>query len=139
MHEIVLDTNVLVAALRSRRGASYRIISLIGAGGFRLNVSVALALEYEEVLKRGDLISALTGDDVDRFLDYIFQFSNLVPSVYPMRPTLSDPDDELVLDLAIQCGGKIITYNKRDFIEASKRRVSVLTPAEFLDLLRQSE
>jgi predicted nucleic acid-binding protein len=53
MHEIVLDTNVLVAALRSRRGASYRIISLIGAGGFRLNVSVALALEYEEVLKRG--------------------------------------------------------------------------------------
>jgi predicted nucleic acid-binding protein len=81
----------------------------------------------------------LTGDDVDRFLDYIFQFSNLVPSVYPMRPTLSDPDDELVLDLAIQCGGMIITYNKRDFIEASNRCVSVLTPAEFLDLLRQTE
>ena len=39
-----------------------------------------------------------------------------------MRPALSDPDDELVLDLAIQCGGVIVTYNKRDFVEAGKRR-----------------
>jgi predicted nucleic acid-binding protein len=100
---------------------------------------VALALEYEEVLKRGDLIPGLTDEEVDRFLDYIFQSSNLVPSVYPMRPTLSDPDDELVLDLAIRCGGVIVTYNKRDFFEAGKRRALVLTPAEFLDLIRQTE
>ena len=60
-------------------------------------------------------------------------------SVYPMRPTLSDPDDELVLDLAAQCGGVILTYNKRDFVEAGKRRVLVLAPAEFLDLIRQTE
>ena len=139
MHEIVLDTNVLVAALRSRRGASYQIVSRIGTGVFRSNVSVALALEYEEILKRAGLISGLTDDDVDRFLDYVFRFSNLVPSVYPMRPTLSDPDDELVLDLAIHCGGMIVTYNKRDFVEAGKRRVAVLTTAEFLDLMRQTE
>lgn len=139
MREIVLDTNVLAAALRSRRGASYRIVSLIGTGLFRPNISVALALEYEEVLKRRDLISAMTDDDVDKFLDYIFQLSNLVPSVYPMRPTLSDPDDELVLDLAVQCGGMIVTYNKRDFVEAGKRRVPVLAPAEFLNLIRQTE
>jgi predicted nucleic acid-binding protein len=106
MHEIVLDTNVLVAALRSRRGASHQIVNLIGTGLFRLNVSVALALEYEEILKRGDLISALTDEDVDKFLDYIFLFSNLVPSVYSMRPTLSDPDDELVLDLATSAQGR---------------------------------
>ena len=135
----MLDTNVLVSSLRSRRGASNQIVSLIGTGAFRSNISVALALEYEEVLKRADLISALTEGDVDRFLDYIFQHSNLVPSVYPMRPTLSDPDDELVLDLAIQCGGMIVTYNKRDFVEAVKRRVTVLTPAEFLGLMRQTE
>jgi len=49
VHEIVLDTNVLVAALRSRQGASYQIVSLIGAGLFRSNISVAVALEYEEV------------------------------------------------------------------------------------------
>lgn len=139
MPEIVLDTNVLVSALRSRRGASYQIVSLIGTGTFRLNVSVALALEYEEVLKRSDVISALTEGEVDRFLDYIFQSANLVPSVHPRRPNLSDPDDELVLDLAIQCGGTILTYNKRDFVEARKHGVMILTPAEFLDLLRQTE
>jgi len=52
---------------------------------------------------------------------------------------LSDPDDELVLDLAIQCGGKIVAYSKRDFVEAGKRRVLVLTLAEFLDRMRQAE
>lgn len=136
---MVLDTNVLVAALRSRRGASYRIVSLIGTGVFRLNISVALALEYEEVLKRAGLISAFAEGDADRFLDYIFQNSNLIPSVYPLRPTLSDPNDELVLDLAIQCGGMIVTYNKRDFAEAGKRGVAVITPAELLELMRRTE
>ncbi len=112
---------------------------LIGTGVFRSNISVALALEYEEVLKRTDLIFALTEGDVDRLLDYIFQSSNLVPSVYSMRPTLPDPDDELVLDLAIQCGGMIISYNKRDLVGAGERRISVLTPAEFLRLMRQTK
>ena len=102
MHEVVLDTNVLVSALRSRRGASFQIIRLIGTGAFRPNVSVALALEYEGVLKRADLVPGINPAEVDGFLNYIFQSSNLVPSVYsvyPMRPSLADPDDELVLDL----------------------------------------
>ena len=99
MHEIVLDTNVLVAALRSKRGASYQILRLIGTGVFRSNISVALALEYEKVLKRTDLIAAVTEGDLDRLLDYIFQCASLIPSVHSMRPNLPDPDDELVLDL----------------------------------------
>ena len=105
----MLDTNVLVAALRSKRGASHQILRLIGTGVFRSNIPVALALEYEEVLKRADLLSALTEGDVDRLLDYIFQCSNLALSVYSMRPNLPDPDDALVLDFAIQCGGIIAT------------------------------
>src|ERR1022692_1042855 len=56
IHETVLDTNVLVAALRSKRGASHQLLRLIGEGEWRLNVSVALALEYEEVLKRHTLL-----------------------------------------------------------------------------------
>jgi putative PIN family toxin of toxin-antitoxin system len=99
MHELVLDTNVLVAALRSRRGASYRLIGLIGTDVFRINLSVALALEYEEVLKRVDLIPGMTEADIEEFLVYIFQSSNLVPSVRAMRPSLPDADDEMVLDL----------------------------------------
>jgi putative PIN family toxin of toxin-antitoxin system len=138
MHELVLDTNVLVTALRSRRGASYQLIRLIGADVFRINLSVALALEYEEVLKRVNLVPGMTEADIDEFLDYIFQSSYLVPSVRAMRPSLADPDDELVLDLAAQRGATILTYNKRDFAGAAKRGVHILTPAEFLGLLRQA-
>jgi hypothetical protein len=72
MHELVLDTNVLVTALRSRRGASHQLIRLIGTDVFRINLSVALALEYEEVLKRVDLVPGMTEADIDKFLDYIF-------------------------------------------------------------------
>ena len=73
MHDIVLDTNVLVAALRSRRGASNQLVRMIGQSNWRLNISVALALEYEDVLKRKDLSRGLTESDVDDFLDYVFR------------------------------------------------------------------
>ena len=89
MREVVLDTNVLVTGLRSRRGASYRLISLIGTGVFGISISVALALEYEEVLKRAGLIPLLSGAAADAFPEYIFQASNLVPSVHSIRPSLS--------------------------------------------------
>lgn len=59
MLQIVLDTNVLVAALRSQQGASQRIMRTIGRGLWQANISVALALEYEDVLKRPDLLPAL--------------------------------------------------------------------------------
>jgi len=69
--EIVLDTNVLVAAFRSKRGASYELVRSIGRAGWRLNVSVALALEYEDVLKRDGMCPGLAGAEIDGFLDYV--------------------------------------------------------------------
>ncbi len=105
----------------------------------RLNISVALALEYEEVLKRANLVPGLTEAEIDGFLDFLFQSSNLVPSVRPNRPSLPDPDDDMVLDLAAQRGAAILTYNIRDFDEASLRGVVVVTPAEFLEFLRQAK
>lgn len=137
MHEIVLDTNVIVAALRSRRGASFQLIRLVGQSEFRVNISVALALEYEEVLKRANLIPGLAEADVDVFLDYVFGTSYLVPSVRPRRPNLPDPDDELVLDLAAQRDAIIVTYNKRDFGEAERLGIRVMAPAEFLAIVRK--
>ena len=53
-------------------------------------------------------------------MDDIFQFSNLVPSVYPMRPALSDPDDELMLDLAIQCEGMIVRTIKETLLRLER-------------------
>ena len=67
----MLDTNVLVAAFRSKRGASYELVRSIGRADWRLNVSVALALEYEDVLKRNGMLQGITEPEIDDFLDYV--------------------------------------------------------------------
>lgn len=139
MHEIVLDTNVLVAAFRSKRGASYQLVRSIGSGEFRLNISVALALEYEDVLKRKDMLrGGITAEIIDEFLDYVFTISNLVPFVLRRRPALQDPDDERILEVAVQCQAMIITHNRRDFLGAERVGVRVRTPAEFLKMLTEN-
>lgn len=138
MRELIFDTNVLVAGLRSKRGASYQLICLFTEGRFRLNVSVALALEYEDVLKRPGLLAGLTPQKVDIFLNYLFSACNLEPSVIRLRPSLRDPDDERILELAVQCGAAIITHNKRDFDGAAPFGIEVKTPSEMLRILKRS-
>src|SRR5881394_135488 len=101
MHEIVLDTNVLVAGLRSKRGASHQLLLLINHGSWRINISVAVALEYEDVLKREGLLPEISESEVDDFLNYLFSVSNLVPFVSRQRPSLQDPDDERILEVAV--------------------------------------
>jgi putative PIN family toxin of toxin-antitoxin system len=137
MHDVVVDTNVLVAALRSSRGASFQLIRRIGQGEFRMLISVALALEYEEVLKRREILPGFYEADIDAFLDYIFHVAHLIPSVISRRPHSRDPDDEFVVDLAAQREALILTYNKKDFREAEARSIRILSPAEFLWMLRQ--
>jgi predicted nucleic acid-binding protein len=137
MLELVLDTNVLVAGLRSSRGASYQLLRSMGTGLFRLNISVALALEYEDVLKRRDLIPGIATAEIDAFLDYVLAASNLTPFVLRQRPTLRDPDDERILERAIQCGATIVTHNLRDFEGTKRVGVVVKTPSEILDMLRR--
>jgi hypothetical protein len=87
----------LVAGLRSKRGASYQLLQSIGSGAFRLNISVALALEYEDVLKhKGMLRGGMAAESIDDFLDYLFATANLVPYVLGRRPALRNPDDERI-------------------------------------------
>jgi predicted nucleic acid-binding protein len=105
---------------------------------FRLNISVAVALEYEDVLKRPGLLAGLTESEIEAFLDYLLALSNLTPSVPRLRPSLRDPDDERILELAVQCGATIVTHNKRHFEGARQFGVSVKGPAEVLEILRRS-
>ena len=137
MQEVVLDTNVLVAALRSKRGASYQLVRSLGQGDWRPNISVALALEYEDVLKRKGRLP-ITEAEADDFLDYVFKASNLVPSVLRRRPSLRDPDDERILEVAVECRATIVTLNKRDFAGASRFSIPIRTPGEFIRDLRAS-
>jgi len=137
MQEVVLDTNVLVAALRSKRGASYQLIRSIGRGNWRPNISVALALEYEDVLKRQGLLP-LSVAEVDDFLDYVFKASHLVPSVLRRRPSLRDADDERILEVAVECHAAIVTFNKRDFSGADRFGIRIQTPGEFMRVLEKA-
>jgi len=134
-YSVVIDTNVFVSALRSRNGASYRLLSILDNGMFSINVSVALVLEYEDASKR--LIGIkypLSEKDVDDIIDYICQLANHQQVFYLWRPFLKDPGDDMVLELAVAAQANIIvTYNKNDFQGVKEFGIEVLTPKEFLE------
>lgn len=133
MYQVVLDTNVLLAALRSRRGASYRLLSLIGDGRWKMNLSVPLFLEYEDVVKRPDSGHGLGTEQVDDILDFICASANLREIFYLWRPVLPDPKDDFILELAVESGCDfVVTFNVRDFTGAEKFGIEVITPQEFL-------
>jgi putative PIN family toxin of toxin-antitoxin system len=131
--QIVIDTSVLVAALRSRRGASYKLLGLIDSGKFVANVSVPLVIEYEEAAKRLVGQIALTARDIDHILDYICAVASHHAVFYLWRPLLKDPKDDMVLELAVSAGCDfIVTYNQRDFEGAEQFGIGIITPKEFL-------
>lgn len=132
--QIVVDTNVFVAALRSQYGASYKLFLLLDSGRFEINLSVPLAIEYEAASKR--LIGKkgnLKASDIDDILDYVYAVANRRKVYYLWRPFLSDPKDDMVLELAVAAGCEIIvTYNKDDFKGVEQFGIRVLTAQEFL-------
>ncbi len=131
--QIVIDTNVFVAALRSRRGASYKLLALIDSDQFVANVSVPLVLEYEDAAKRLIGQIALTARDIDHILDYLCVVASHHAVFYLWRPFLKDPKDDMVLELAVSARCDcIVTYNQRDFEGAEQFGISIMTPKEFL-------
>jgi len=132
--QIVVDTNVFVAALRSQHGASYKLFMLLEGGKFQFNLSVPLAIEYEAAGKR--LVrkkSRLKARDIDDILDYVFSVANRRKVYYLWRPFLGDPKDDMVLELAVSAGCEIIvTYNKDDFAGIEQFGIRVMTAQEFL-------
>jgi len=132
--QIVIDTNVWIASLRSKRGASYRLFSYIDSGLFQVNVSVPLILEYEATAKRlvGEIL--LTENEVDDILNYVCQVANQRRIYYLWRPFLGDPDDEMVLELAVSAGCDfIVTSDRNDFCGIEQFGMQAITPQEFLN------
>ncbi len=133
MLRAVIDTNVLVAALRSRRGASFQLLNRIGSGEFRICLSVPLALEYEDAGKRAAREAGLTAADVDDVVDYLCSVADLREIHFLWRPFLRDPNDDHLLELAVESGSRrIITFNIRDFTGSERFGVKALTPRQFL-------
>src|SRR3990167_9579782 len=97
--KIVIDTNVFVSALRSQYGASNKLFMLVDSGKFEINLSVPLAIEYEDagkrlVGKRGDLKTS----DIDDILDYVCSVAQRRKVYYLWRPFLADPKDDMILE-----------------------------------------
>lgn len=136
---LVLDTNVLVAALRSPTGASAEILRRVFGQRLSVLCSVPLFLEYEAVLLRPEQLAAAGVDAtaVANLLDVLAGVVTPVPIHFLWRPQLRDPNDDLVLELAAngQMSGTavgIITFNGKDFLPQSlKFGVSVQTPRQF--------
>ncbi|HWB96992.1 MAG TPA: putative toxin-antitoxin system toxin component, PIN family [Bryobacteraceae bacterium] len=135
MIEIVLDTNVLVAAFRSSLGASYRLLQTLEKRVWCPVISPALAFEYEAVLKRGTGEAGLTLEDVDEFIEYLCSRSRLVQIYFRWRPTLPDPNDDRILEVAVRTRSTIVTFNTKDFVGAERFGIRVISPKELLTLV----
>ena len=133
---VVLDSNVLVSALRSRRGASFQIVKLLRAGRFEVALSVPLALEYEAVLLRHARQLGLARNEADGLVDYLCDVGYRQAIHFLWRPALTDPRDEFILELAVAANcNAIVTHNVRDFAGASRFDVQIIRPGDFLAAL----
>lgn len=102
--DVVLDTNVVIAGMRSNRGASFRVLSLIGDERFRVAISVPLVVEYEAVALRTGTGIPLDPEDILAILDRICALGRRVEIYFQWRPHLPDPEDEFILELAVGGG-----------------------------------
>jgi putative PIN family toxin of toxin-antitoxin system len=137
---VLLDTDVVIAAVRSVRGASAEIVRHVLRGELRIDLSVAMALEYEAVATRDEHLKAggLTVEDARALVDAMAALADPVEIHFRWRPQLRDPDDEMVLEAAINAKDRtIVTFNVRDFAAAAdKFGVAVLTPKQLLERIR---
>jgi predicted nucleic acid-binding protein len=136
---VVLDTNLLVAAARSRQGASFALVSSIPAPEFQPCLSVGLYAEWQDVLTRPEnLPRGRTPEDALAFLRYLAGQAHLQEIHFLWRPFLPDAADDMVLELAFAAGCRhIITHNVRDFHGSEQLGVTALSPREFLSLIRR--
>lgn len=139
MLRAVLDTNILVAARRSRTGASNTLLRAVDTGAFTMLASVPLFHEYEAVLSRAEhlLASRLTPEQVAGFLDYLAGLVEPVRLHYLWRPQLGDVADEMVLETAINGRADcIVTFNIRHFGPATRFGIEPIRPDEAIRRIR---
>jgi putative PIN family toxin of toxin-antitoxin system len=137
----VVDTDVVVAAFRSDRGASHQLLLSALEERFELLVSVPLFLEYETVLTRPEQLTAcgLQASEIERFLRALVAVATPVRFAFRWRPTSLDPADDMVLETAVNGGADaIVTFNVRHFAPAKENfRCAVLSPKQALQYIRR--
>jgi putative PIN family toxin of toxin-antitoxin system len=137
---VILDTSVLVAGFRSPSGASAELVRLALTGDLDIAASIAIFLEYEEVLQREDqrLVHCRSQEQVDLFVRMLARIIVPVDIHFSWRPQLRDANDEMVLVAAIAGEVRaIVTHNVKDFLPvATSFGIRILTPSQFLSEMR---
>ena len=140
IYQIVIDTNVLVSGVRSNRGASYKLLSILNDARWQINISTALVYEYEEILKGASKGLGLTMQDVDLAIAAICNIANHHSIFFLWRPMARDPDDDFLIDLAFKAQVDfIITYNQKDLRAVERFGIQVVTPKQFLQIVGEIE
>jgi putative PIN family toxin of toxin-antitoxin system len=136
---VVLDTNVLVSALRSRHGASYALISQLPSAQFQIVLTVPLYLEYQDALTRPENMSGKnTREEILAFLRYVCSIAERQAVFFLWRPWLKDQKDDMVLEAAVASNSVyIVTHNLKDFKGIDKFfTVKPVSPGQFLQMMR---
>lgn len=138
---VVLDTSIIVAALRTRHGAANAVLRLVAKRRLVALATPPLFLECEDVLKRPEqqLVHGLAADAVDRFLAELAALLEPVEIHFRWRPQARDPSDEMVLEAAINgSADALVTYNVADFRSAGERfGIPIVRPGDILGKIKQ--
>ena len=136
----MLDTDVVIAALRSPSGASAALLAAVERGAVTMVLSVPLAIEYDAVCHEAEhrLASGLSERAVDVFVNTLISMAEPVEIHFLWRPLLRDVGDEMVLEAAVNGRAEaIVTFNHRDFgSEPNRFGIEVLLPREALRRIR---
>lgn len=132
----VIDTNVIISAMRSTRGASHAILMAIHQRRFTPVLSVPLLMEYEDVARRPGMLPYRSQRDIDVILDLICSRSVEQRIYFQWRPFLPDPDDDMLVELAVAASAQyIVTSNLKDVLPARTLGIEVLEPRDFLRII----
>ena len=131
---IVADTNVVLRGIRSRSSASGFVLRGMLEASIAFALTPALALEYEDVLKRPNIFPGVSPDDIDVILDALCLRARRTTPFFRFRPVLDDPKDDLVIECAVTAGAYAIVTHDRHFSHPSVAALGLiaLTAREFV-------
>jgi putative PIN family toxin of toxin-antitoxin system len=140
---VTLDTNVVIQAFHSRRGASHQILRLIRNGDLTMALSVPVFHEYREVMSREEKkeLMDLDQEEIDVILEFIVTVATPTDITYGWRPNLRDEADNMFVELARASASRyLVTQNIRDFLQEADLKnddLDIITPANFIQHWRQ--
>ena len=131
--QVVLDTNVIVAGLRSSAGAAHAILRMLPAGMYDAHISLPLFIQYQDVLARNRHEHVIAPSDIAAFLVALDALATYHDIHYLLRPELDDPEDDKVLEVAFAARADfVVTHNVRHFSSIGKFGIRAVTPVQFL-------